>query len=87
MSTREEQIKKLSEELLALLNTANEIVPEKEIKGLLTDNGFKVEELDKINVNAVIVKKIMQRVDEVYGACNNYIFTEPLYEVLPNDKP
>lgn len=75
--SREEQIKMLSEQLLKLLETpSNEISTNDKNSYTKTINDLK----NGLNVDVDHVKKIMRRVDEVYGHANNYITTRPLFE-------
>lgn len=83
MPTREEQIRLLSEELLKLINSPEppstpvhkHISPTERRTYIETINDLK-----GIGVDTEYVKKIMQRVDEVYGKAENYIITKALYE-------
>lgn len=73
--TREEQIKKLSEQLLRLIETP-EVTESESIMYDKTITDLK----NGLNVDVSIVKQIMRRVDEVYGRKENNIYTAPLYE-------
>ena len=73
--TRDEQIKKLSEELLMLIGTP-EVTESETILYDKTISDLK----SGLNVDVSIVKQIMRRVDEVYGRKENNVYTAPLYE-------
>ncbi len=73
--TREEQIKKLSEELLRLIGTPDESPTDTDLY-----NKTIYDLKNGLNVEVDVVRKIMRRVDEVYGKCENYNYTAPLYE-------
>ena len=73
--TRDEQIRKLTEELIKLMETPDVTENESEMYNKTINdlqNGLKVD--------VGVVKQIMQRVDEVYGRKENNIYTAPLYE-------
>jgi len=86
--SKEEEIKKLSEQLLKLLNTPDISVEGTTPIQLVTipsdtkENDLVTEIVDKLNrlnVDQNVVRQIMRRVDEVYGkAHHNY--TTPLHE-------
>ena len=73
--TREEQIRKLTDELLKLMATP-EVTETETVIYDKTINDLK----NGLNVDAGIVKQIMRRVDEVYGKREANIYTAPLYE-------
>ena len=73
--TREEQIKKLTEELVKLIETPS-VSETESVKYTKTINDLK----NGLNVDVGIVKQIMRRVDEVYGKCENYQYTPPLFD-------
>lgn len=88
--SKQEEIKKLSEQLLKLINTPDS-PPVMVSEGTpLTDpittseNDLVseiVDKLNRLNVDQNVVRQIMRRVDEVYGrAHHNY--TTPLHEEL-----
>lgn len=75
---KEEQIKKLTDELLSLINAPDTAHIPKDETDVYTKtiNDLK----NGLNVDVDIVRKIMKRVDEVYGKSENYMYTAPLYE-------
>jgi len=78
--TREDKIAILTEELLKLIEEPNE--PSNSNIPITETASYKktINDLTKLNVDIDIVRKIMRRVDEVYGKAENYIITKPLYE-------
>ena len=87
--SKEDEIKKLSEQLLKLLSAPDE--PEQKVPAQESqthqinekENKDVVEilhKLERLNVEPTVVRQIMRRVDEVYGKAENYKFTKPLYE-------
>lgn len=87
--SKEEEIRKLSEQLLKLLNTPDTSVegttPTGSVVVSLEANKENdlvseiVDKLNRLNVDQNVVRQIMRRVDEVYGkAHHNY--TTPLHE-------
>lgn len=90
--TKEEQIQALSKVLLKLLSEESETPPQSmpyppgapEMKQL-QDQRLKsldetVQDLKDLGVEPSIVRQIMRRVDEVYGAPKTLYISKPLYE-------
>lgn len=78
---KEEQIKKLTDELLSLLNTPNTTNTSEITESEVTEYSKTINDLKNgLNVDVNIVRQIMKRVDEVYGKSENYMYTTPLYE-------
>ena len=73
--TKEEQIQKLTEELLKLLE-----VPELDATETKVYTKTINELKNGLNVEVNVVRQIMRRVDEVYGKADNYQYTTPMYE-------
>lgn len=84
--TKEEQIKELTEKLLALMASPEpEQTPQVKPQPLsLTEISSISKTMDDLqhglNVDVNIVRKIMKRVDEVYGVADNYKYTSPMFE-------
>jgi hypothetical protein len=89
--TKEEQIKALTEKLLALMAPdMNQPIlqtpqPESNSHNLTLNEvntyAKTINDLKNgLNVEVDVVRQIMRRVDEVYGKCENYKYTAPLYE-------
>ena len=86
--SKEDEIKRLSEQLLKLLNTPD--VQETSSTQEVQTHPINEEEnkdvveilhkLERLNVEPTVVRQIMRRVDEIYGKAENYKFTKPLYE-------
>jgi hypothetical protein len=81
--SKEEEIKKLSEQLLKLINTPDTPPAVNSSESIsLSENDLVseiVDKLNRLNVDQNHVRQIMRRVDEVYGkAHHNY--TTPLHE-------
>jgi hypothetical protein len=89
--TKEEQIKELTEKLLALMApdmnqpALKTPQPESHLNNLTLNEvntyAKTINDLKNgLNVEVDVVRRIMKRVDEVYGKCENYQYTAPLYE-------
>lgn len=89
--TKEEQIKELTEKLLALMvPDMNQPVlqtpqPEQQLHALSLNEvntyAKRINDLKNgLNVEVDVVRRIMRRVDEVYGKAENYKYTAPMYE-------
>lgn len=86
--SKEEEIRRLSEQLLILLNTPDVTnnTPEptpisQPINEIENEDVVEIiHKLERLNVDPVVVRKIMKRVDEVYGRAENYKYTTPLFE-------
>ncbi len=79
---KEEQIKKLTDELLKLLNTPEVKNDESAYNEIFIKSAEKtVSDLKNgLDVDVNVVRQIMKRVDEVYGKAENYQYTAPLFE-------
>ncbi len=73
--TRDEQIRKLTDDLIKLMATP-EVTESETVMYDKTINDLK----NGLNVDVSIVKQIMRRVDEVYGRKEANIYSAPLYE-------
>jgi len=90
--SKQEEIKRLSEQLLKLINAPDLPTPTVSVSESTKPSETNMEnelvseivdKLNKLNVDQNVVKQIMRRVDEVYGkAHHNY--TTPLHEEFSN---
>lgn len=81
---KQEQIRVLAEALMILMDQPDgENQPN--TKTFLQEQREKtINDLNSIGVDINTVRRIMERVDQVYGKCDKYIVTKPLHEEYDN---
>lgn len=85
--TKEEQINALAAQMLALLNTPDtqaQPLNEEQRTSLMGVKSAEttLKDFQKLNVDVDVVRKIMYRVDEVYGKAGYRVETEALHETF-----
>lgn len=88
-NSKEDEIEALSKRLLQLLSET-ENKPEQQLlnstPSKVGNDATEVENKlrERLGVEVSVVRKIMKRVDEVYGRKHSNIITDPLYDSLPD---